>query len=44
MTEIYTTGSWKPSPGREDAFVRAAAESGAARVGLPAGNQPAYAR
>jgi heme-degrading monooxygenase HmoA len=26
MGEIYTTGSWKPSPGREDAFVEAWAQ------------------
>jgi heme-degrading monooxygenase HmoA len=26
MTEIYTTGTWKPSPGKEDAFVQAWAE------------------
>jgi heme-degrading monooxygenase HmoA len=26
MGEIYTTGTWRPTPGREDAFMRAWAE------------------
>jgi heme-degrading monooxygenase HmoA len=35
MTEIYTTGSWKPSPDREEAFVQAWTEFAGWASGMP---------
>lgn len=35
MGEIYTTGRWKPTPGKDDAFVEAWAEFAAWASGIP---------
>ena len=35
MSEVYTTGTWMPSPGKEEAFVQAWAEFASWASGMP---------
>jgi heme-degrading monooxygenase HmoA len=44
MPVIYTTGSWKPNPGKEDAFVEAWAEFAAWASGKPGAGRLQLAR
>ncbi|HLG08541.1 MAG TPA: antibiotic biosynthesis monooxygenase family protein [Gaiellaceae bacterium] len=44
MTEVYTTGSWKPFPGEEDAFLEAWKEFAGWASGLPGAGRGALAR
>ena len=43
MPDVYTTGSWKPFPGKEDAFVEAWTEFADWASAMPAQSQAAAA-